>query len=69
MMTGPNLAAQEAMLRAVKCEIIASGGVSQRTDVVALAELAKRRPNLNGVIVGKAIYEQRVDLADLLTLT
>jgi phosphoribosylformimino-5-aminoimidazole carboxamide ribotide isomerase len=69
MMTGPNLTAQEAMLRAVKCQVIASGGVSQRTDVVALADLAKRYQNLNGVIVGKAIYEQRVDLADLLTLT
>jgi phosphoribosylformimino-5-aminoimidazole carboxamide ribotide isomerase len=69
MMTGPNLAAQEAMLRAVKCQIIASGGVSQRSDVVALAELAKRYSNLNGVIVGKAIYERRVDLADLLTLS
>lgn len=69
MMTGPNLGAQEAMLQAVKCQIIASGGVSQRTDVVALAELARRYSNLNGVIVGKAIYEQRVDLADLLTLT
>jgi phosphoribosylformimino-5-aminoimidazole carboxamide ribotide isomerase len=39
MMTGPNLAAQEAMLGAVKCQIIASGGVSQRNDVVALASL------------------------------
>jgi phosphoribosylformimino-5-aminoimidazole carboxamide ribotide isomerase len=68
MMTGPNLPAQEAMLTAVKCDIIASGGVSQRSDVVALADLARRYPNLNGVIVGKAIYEKRVDLADLLTL-
>lgn len=69
MMTGPNLAAQEAMLSAVKCQIIASGGVSRRDDVVALAALGRRFANLNGVIVGKAIYEQRVDLADLLTLT
>jgi phosphoribosylformimino-5-aminoimidazole carboxamide ribotide isomerase len=68
MMTGPNLAAQEAMLARVTCDIIASGGVSQRSDVVALAELSRRYPNLNGVIVGKAIYERRVDLADLLTL-
>ena len=69
MMTGPNLAAQEAMLRAVKCNVIASGGVSQRSDVVALATLARRYANLDGVIVGKAIYEQKVDLADLLSLT
>ena len=69
MMTGPNLVAQEAMLAAVKCRIIASGGVSQRNDVVALKALAGRQANLDGVIVGKAIYERRVDLADLLTLS
>jgi phosphoribosylformimino-5-aminoimidazole carboxamide ribotide isomerase len=69
MMTGPNLAAQETMLAAVKCQIIASGGVSRSEDIVDLAKVARRYSNLNGVIVGKAIYEQRVDLADLLALT
>jgi len=68
MMTGPNLAAQETMLAAVKSRIIASGGVSQRADVVALAKLSQRYANLDGVIIGKAIYERRVDLADLLAL-
>ena len=68
MMTGPNLKAQEAMLRAVGCQVIASGGVSRREDVIGLTELNRKHANLNGVIVGKAIYEQRVDLADLLTL-
>ena len=68
MMKGPNLAAQEALLRTVKCQIIASGGVSRRDDVVNLTALTLRYPNLNGVIVGKAIYEQRVDLADLLAM-
>ena len=68
MMKGPNLAAQEALLRTVKCQIIASGGVSRRDDVVNLTALTLRYPNLNGVIVGKAIYEQCVDLADLLAM-
>jgi len=68
MLTGPNLAAQEAMAEAVAANVIASGGVSRREDVVALAEIEKRRSNLSGVIVGKAIYEKRVELADLLGL-
>lgn len=68
MLTGPNLAAQAEMAGAVSAAIIASGGVSRREDVVALVEIEKRRPNLSGVIVGKAIYEKRVDLADLLTI-
>jgi phosphoribosylformimino-5-aminoimidazole carboxamide ribotide isomerase len=68
MLTGPNLPAQEEMAATVSAGVIASGGVSRREDVVALAQIQKRRPNLDGVIVGKALYEGRVDLADLLVL-
>ena len=76
MLSGPNLVAQEAMLRAVgecagaaeaggrgMCRVIASGGVSRQEDVGALAALAGRHANFDGVIIGKAIYEKRVDLA------
>jgi phosphoribosylformimino-5-aminoimidazole carboxamide ribotide isomerase len=68
MLTGPNFPAQEAMLAAGKFRVIASGGVSRREDVVKLTELARRYANLDGVIVGKALYEQRVALPDLLAL-
>jgi phosphoribosylformimino-5-aminoimidazole carboxamide ribotide isomerase len=68
MLTGPNFEAQEAMLAAVNCRVIASGGVSRREDVARFAETKKRRPNLDGVIIGKALYERRVDLGDLITL-
>ncbi len=68
MLTGPNFPAQEAMLQAGKFNVIASGGVSRREDVVKLAELARRYANLDGVIVGKALYEKRVTLPDLLSL-
>jgi phosphoribosylformimino-5-aminoimidazole carboxamide ribotide isomerase len=68
MLTGPNLAAQEEMASTVRASVIASGGVSRREDVLALAEIEKRRPNLDGVIVGKALYEKRVELSDLLAM-
>lgn len=68
MMTGPNLPAQEAMLAAGKFQVIASGGVSRREDVIALAKLAQRHARLDGVIVGKALYEKRVELRDLLAI-
>ena len=68
MLTGPNFPAQEAMLGAGRFGVIASGGVSRREDVVRLAELARRHANLDGVIVGKALYEKRVSLPDLLSL-
>ena len=68
MLVGPNYAAQEALLSGVRCAIIASGGVSRREDIEGLSELGRRYPALDGVIVGKALYEKRVDLADLLAL-
>jgi phosphoribosylformimino-5-aminoimidazole carboxamide ribotide isomerase len=68
MLTGPNFPAQEAMLRAGKFALIASGGVSRREDVIKLAELSRRHANLDGVIVGKALYEKRVELRDLLEI-
>jgi len=68
MLTGPNFPAQEAMMDAVRAAVIASGGVSRREDVVGLLEMKESRPNLDGVIVGKALYEGRVDLRDLIAM-
>lgn len=68
MLTGPNFAAQRAMLEAGTFRVIASGGVSRRDDVVKLLELGREFVNLDGVIVGKALYEKRVELPDLLAL-
>jgi phosphoribosylformimino-5-aminoimidazole carboxamide ribotide isomerase len=69
MLTGPNFEAQGAMLAAVRARVIASGGVSRREDVIRLVEMGKSRSNLDGVIVGKAIYEGRVHVRDLIGLT
>jgi phosphoribosylformimino-5-aminoimidazole carboxamide ribotide isomerase len=63
MLGGVNVDAMAAMCDAVKCGVIASGGVASADDVAALARL--RRPNLEGVIVGKALYEGRVAFAAL----
>jgi phosphoribosylformimino-5-aminoimidazole carboxamide ribotide isomerase len=68
MLTGPNLPAQTAMLAAGEYHVIASGGVSRREDVINLAKLAQGHVNLDGVIVGKALYEKRVELPDLLAI-
>jgi phosphoribosylformimino-5-aminoimidazole carboxamide ribotide isomerase len=69
MLTGPNYKAQEAMLVAVKARVIASGGVSRKDDVERLLATEKSYLNLDGVIVGKAIYEGRVNLRELLVLS
>ena len=68
MLKGPNFSAQESFLAATRCRVIASGGVSRREDVAEFARLARLHAHLDGVIVGKALYEKRVDLPDLLAL-
>jgi len=65
MLTGPNLAAQEEMLKLTTANVIASGGVSSYQDVANLDKLAAKYSNLDGVIIGMALYEGRVKLSDL----
>lgn len=65
MLTGPNLESQAELCdRVPGCAVIASGGVSQASDVANLANLDKE--NLEGVIVGKALYDGRTTLKELL---
>ena len=62
-MKGPNLDAQRDMALAVPtCNVIASGGVSCTEDISKLRELCIECPNIEGVIIGKALYENSVDL-------
>jgi phosphoribosylformimino-5-aminoimidazole carboxamide ribotide isomerase len=68
MLVGPNFEAQAEMCASVPCNIIASGGVGSREDIVAFARMSKNYGNLDGVIIGKALYEGKVELADVLTI-
>jgi phosphoribosylformimino-5-aminoimidazole carboxamide ribotide isomerase len=64
-MLGPNLEAQRKMLEAVPdCSVIASGGVSRKEDLDDLNNLASEYSNLEGVIIGKALYEKTIKLSD-----
>lgn len=61
MLQGPNFAELEKMLGALKCQLIASGGVSSADDVRKLGEM----PGLYGCIIGKAIYDGAVNLREV----
>ena len=56
-------------LAAHDAKLIASGGVSAAADIEKFAEIAREHDNLDGVIVGKAIYERKVDLSEIIKLT
>lgn len=61
MLTGPNFDLYTALQQELPAmEIIVSGGISSRDDLVRLDELG-----LRSVIVGKAIYEGRITLQEL----
>jgi len=65
-MKGPNLDAQKKMAQAVpECQVIASGGVTKESDIDDLRSLSSEQPNLEGVIIGKALYEGTVNLQNL----
>ena len=60
MLSGPNETLYgEIQKRWPVLDILASGGVSDLNDLLNLAKL-----NLAGAVVGKAIYEGRIDVAD-----
>lgn len=64
MLGGPNLSQMAAICDAAPtCQITASGGVSSVFDVQNLKGLG--RANLRAAIVGKALYDGRVKLADM----
>jgi len=66
MLKGVNLDAVAEFCDAVKCDVIASGGVTGNDDIIGLNRLNRR--NLAGVIVGKALYDGRIDLREIKAL-
>jgi phosphoribosylformimino-5-aminoimidazole carboxamide ribotide isomerase len=61
MLQGPNFAEMEKMLAALRCQLIASGGVGSAEHVHRLGKM----PGLYGCIIGKALYDGKVRLAEL----
>jgi phosphoribosylformimino-5-aminoimidazole carboxamide ribotide isomerase len=64
MLSGPNLEAIQQMAEETGKHIIASGGVSDLSDLLNLQQLLKI--GVSGAIVGKAIYEGKFSVAEAL---
>ena len=63
-MGGPNVAASEALARAVEIPVIASGGVSSLDDLRALRATGV----IAGAISGRALYDGAIDLGEALAV-
>ena len=61
---GVNVAATAALARATPIPVIASGGVAGLTDVEAL----KADGRIAGVVIGRALYDGRIDAKQALTV-
>ncbi len=66
MMQGVNVEATARLARAISIPVIASGGVSTYDDIHALCEVAD--DGIIGAIIGRALYEGTIDLAEAIQL-
>jgi phosphoribosylformimino-5-aminoimidazole carboxamide ribotide isomerase len=64
LMGGADLAGLAEVLAATPLEVVASGGVGTLADLVALSAVEGGGRRLAGAIVGTAIYEGRLDVAE-----
>ena len=65
-LAGPNVDLYRAVTAATRASVIASGGIAATEDLVILAKLAGELSNLEGSIVGKALYAGRLTLPEAL---
>jgi phosphoribosylformimino-5-aminoimidazole carboxamide ribotide isomerase len=66
LLKGVNVAATAALARALTIPVIASGGVGSIADIENL--IATREPGIEGVVVGRALYDGRIDVPAALKL-
>src|SRR6202012_2593667 len=61
LLQGVNVRATASLAGALSIPVIASGGVGSLADIEAL--VAAPEPNIPGVVVGRALYDGRIDPA------
>ena len=66
LLQGVNVAATAALANAVRIPVIASGGVGSLADIERL--VAAQESNIEGVVIGRALYDGRIDPALALQL-
>jgi phosphoribosylformimino-5-aminoimidazole carboxamide ribotide isomerase len=66
MMRGPSIGQIAELANAVKLDVIASGGIGSLTDISRILDLKQK--NITGVIIGKALYENKFSLKEAVRL-
>lgn len=63
-LAGPNINAVKEIAAQTGLQVIASGGVTSLQDILALSRI----PGVTGVIIGKALYEGKIKLAEAIEM-
>ena len=66
MLNGMNFEEINNILSFSNIPVIASGGVTSINDIKKLNEISKK--GVSGVIIGKALYEERLKLSDAIKI-
>lgn len=61
--TGPNIEGTIDFSKEINIPTVISGGIASIKDILNIKE--KKSPNIEGVVVGKAIYDGNIDLREL----
>jgi phosphoribosylformimino-5-aminoimidazole carboxamide ribotide isomerase len=62
-LTGPNVQGLNELIEQVDADVIASGGIASLDDIKAVATVGA-----SGAIIGRALYDGRIDLAEAVAL-
>lgn len=63
-LSGTNLNIYKELKNKVSCNIISSGGITYEEEIIKLKEM-----NIDGAIIGKAIYEKKIDLKKIINIS
>ena len=66
MLSGINFDAIENIVKSCKTLVIASGGITSMDDIKKLSSLSEF--GLSGIIIGKALYENKINLSEAINL-
>lgn len=64
VLQGPNIKSIIEVLKNTNMKVIVSGGISRLKNIERLMQIEKRFENLEGVIIGKALYTGKIDLKE-----
>jgi phosphoribosylformimino-5-aminoimidazole carboxamide ribotide isomerase len=68
VLKGPNFESIMTVLKNTNMKVIVSGGVSRMKNIKKLLEYEKKYKNLEGIVIGQALYKGTLDLKEVLKL-